>query len=70
MEADDWLQPPQEAKQPSSSAGKNGGIKKKKTMNECYFVTFPPTYNVAKNCFGKDGKVATTDKTVGNDMIM
>lgn len=31
---------------------------------------FPPKNNVAKYCFGKDGKVATTDKTAGNDMIM
>lgn len=37
-EADDWLRPKQEAQQPSSSAGQNGGInkkiyKKKKTMD-------------------------------------
>lgn len=40
-------------------------------MNECHLgLFFTTTNNVAKYWFGKDGKVATTDKTAWIDMIM
>lgn len=63
MEADDWLQPPHEAQQPCFYAWKHGGIKR-------HLDFFSPAKNVTKHWVVKDGKVATTDKTVGNDMIM